>query len=306
MTWRQALAAVVLLLLTTGLVGALTVFQARAQALAAEGRDLLSPGAVAVRVTTAELLRRGPDFPSGTRAFRDVADVPRARVAVVLHGNWSDVPRSSGIRFLSDARGQALVGDALSTDAGHGALRVDVGGTLYDVHGQLGSGSDSLLAQDILVADPSAFAAAEGSRTVLDGPEVGAHAAAAFGADRVETVDGGANRRTTVDFVTPIVLALGFTVATMSSIIAGTTAARHETDRARIRWIVGRNSATVLLRAATVAVVQALVVLCVSAAVLADPSAAVGVTAVGAISIQCAAFVAATVLTVAIRRRSWS
>lgn len=306
MTWRQGVAIVVLLFLTTGLVGALAVFDARARGLAAEGRELLSPEAVAVRASAAELIRRGPEFASGTRAFRDVPGVPRARAAIVLHGDWSNVPRYSGIRLASTGVGQALVGSAVPTEHVHGARRVEVAGVSYEVSGSLGLGSNSLLAEDILIVDPSAFAAAAGGRTVLDGPGIASRAAAVFGSGRVEPVDGGANRRTNVDFVTPIVLALGLAVATMASVVAGITMAEYEMDRARIRYLTGQRPASLFLRIVVLATVIAVVTLGIIVATLSGPGSVVGAHVARTVAVQCGVFVLAAVAVTAHRRRSWN
>lgn len=305
MTWRQALAVAALLLMTTGLVCALGVFQARAQALAAEGRALLSPEAVAVHATVSELMEHRAEFAAGTRAFRDLEEVPRARTVVVLNGNWSDVAPSIGIRFSASDVGRALVGEAVHTEVEGGVPFVEVAGAQYEVVGRLGLREDSLLAEDILIAAPALFDAAQ-TRTVLDGPDIGARAVAVFGRDRIEPVAGGANRRTTVDFVTPIVLTLGVAVATMASAVAAVSAARHEGDRARIRRLVGIGSAAVLFRTVVVACGTPIIVCAAVLTGLSCFGVRLAWPALGAVSSQCMVFVVVMLLVGPMRRRSWS
>lgn len=305
MTWRQALAVAALLLMTTGLVCALGVFQARAQALAAEGRALLSPEAVAVHATVSELMEHRAEFAAGTRAFRDLEEVPRARTVVVLNGNWSDVAPSIGIRFSASDVGRALVGEAVHTEVEGGVPFVEVAGAQYEVVGRLGLREDSLLAEDILIAAPALFDAAQ-TRTVLDGPDIGTRAVAVFGRDRIEPVAGGANRRTTVDFVTPIVLTLGFAVATMASAVAAVSAARHEGDRARIRRLVGIGSAAVLFRTVVVACGTPIIVCAAVLTGLSCFGVRLAWPALGAVSSQCMVFVVVMLLVGPMRRRSWS
>jgi len=305
MTWRQALAVAALLMVTTGLVCALGVFQARAQALAAEGRALLSPEAVAVHATVGELMEHRAEFAVGTRAFRDLEEVPRARTVVVLNGNWSDVAPSIGIRFSASDVGRALVGEAVHTEVEGGVPFVEVAGAQYEVVGRLGLREDSLLAEDILIAAPALFDAAQ-TRTVLDGPDIGTRAVAVFGRDRIEPVAGGANRRTTVDFVTPIVLTLGFAVATMASAVAAVSAARHEGDRARIRRLVGLGSAAVLFRTVVVACGTPMIVCAAVLTGLSCFGVRLAWPALGAVSSQCMVFVVVMLLVGPMRRRSWS
>lgn len=305
MTWRQALAVAALLLMTTGLVCALGVFQTRAQALAAEGRALLSPEAVAVHATVSELMEHRAEFAAGTRAFRDLEEVPRARTVVVLNGNWSDVAPSIGIRFSTSDVGRALVGEAVHLEVEGGVPFVEVAGAQYEVVGRLGLREDSLLAEDILIAAPALFDAAR-TRTVLDGPDIGTRAVAVFGRDRIEPVAGGANRRTTVDFVTPIVLTLGFAVATMASAVAAVSAARHEGDRARIRRLVGLGSAAVLFRTVVVACGTPIIVCAAVLTGLSCVGVRLGGPALAAVSSQCMVFVVVMLLVGPMRRRSWS
>lgn len=308
MTLRQHLAVILLLALAACLAGSLALLAGRAEAIAAEGRRLLSPDAVAVRASAEEVFRHESTFVPGSRAFREIPDLSRTRAVVVLNGDWTDVAASTGIRVTEPTARGALVGSGIETDRSGGAAHIEVAGRKYTVIGSLGLRAASLLAEDVLVADPQAFraAAANRERIVLDGPDVRARAVAAFGGERVEVVQAGANRRTNVDFVTPIVVALGFAVAAMAAGVAGMSAARHEMQRLRIRTLIGRDTRSASGRVALVVITDAGVALSCAVLVLAAPSAAGSVAVAAPILVPALVFVLSTCVPVMLGRRSWS
>lgn len=248
MTKQQTTAIAGLLLLAMLLTVLIGVFDARRGVIATEGNDLRSGQSAWVTATIDELMRARSAFEPGTKVFVGLdGDV---RAVVVLSGQWTDVPLHDG-HALTGRPGEALVGAAVDVRDED----ITVGGTTYEVVGRLGVRADSLLSDDLVLADPAQFSASP-QRLLLDGPSSAHHYSAEFPGRSVEIIDDGTNRRTNVDAVSPVLVALGALVIMLITVVAGLQAGRWELRTAAVRFTTGiRPLNTLRSAAARVAVI---------------------------------------------------
>lgn len=248
MTKRQLTAIAGLLLLAMLLTVLIGVFDARRRVIASEGNDLRSGQSAWVNATLDELMRTRNAFEPGTKVFVELED--RVRAVAILSGRWTDVPLHDG-HALTGRPGEALAGADV-------AVRGDdivVDGKPYDVVGRLGVRAASLLSDDVVLADPSRFSASP-QRLLLDGPSSVRHYSAEFPGRSVEIIDDGTNRRTNVDAVSPVLVALGALVVLLIGAVAGLQAGRWELRTAAVRFTTGiRPLSTLRSAAARVSVI---------------------------------------------------
>lgn len=243
MTKRQLTAIAGLLLLAMLLTVLIGVFDARRRVIASEGNDLRSGQSAWVNATLDELMRARNAFEPGTKVFVELED--RVRAVAILSGRWTDVPLHDG-HALTGRPGEALAGADV-------AVRGDdivIDGKPYDVVGRLGVRADSLLSDDVVLADPSWFSASP-QRLLLDGPSSVRHYSAEFPGRSVEIIDDGTNRRTNVDAVSPVLVALGTLVVLLIGVVAGLQAGRWELRTAAVRFTTGIRPLSTLRSAAT-------------------------------------------------------
>lgn len=231
MTKQQITAIAGLLLLAMVLTVLIGVFDARRRAIAAEGNDLRTGQSAWVTATLDDLERARSAFEPGTKVFVELDD--RVRAVAILSGRWTDVPLHDG-QALTGGPGEALAGADVSV---HGD-DIAVGGKTYNVVGRLGVRADSLLSDDVVIADPSQFSGSP-QRLLLDGPNSVRHYNAQFPGRSVEIIDDGTNRRTNVDAVSPVLVALGALVVVLIAVVAGLQAGRWELRTAAVRFTTG-------------------------------------------------------------------
>ncbi|WP_433954025.1 hypothetical protein [Curtobacterium flaccumfaciens] len=242
MTKQQITAIAGLLLLAMLLTVLIGVFDARRGVVAAEGNDLRTGQSAWVTATLDDLERARSAFEPGTKVFVGLdGDV---RAVVVLSGQWTDVPLHDG-HALTGRPGEALVGAAVDVRGED----ITAGGTTYEVVGRLGVRADSLLSDDVVLADPAQFSASP-QRLLLDGPSSAHHYSAQFPGRSVEIIDDGTNRRTNVDAVSPILVALSSLVVVLIAVVAGLQAGRWELRAAAVRFTTGIRPLTTLRSAA--------------------------------------------------------
>ncbi|WIB34063.1 hypothetical protein [Curtobacterium sp. MCSS17_005] len=242
MTHRQLTATAGMLLLAMLLTVLIGAFDARRRVIAAEGNDLRSGQSAWVTATIDELMRARSAFEPGTKVFVGLEGDVRAVVA--LSGQWTDVPLHDG-HALTGRPGEALVGAAVDVRD----EEITVGATTYEVVGRLGVRADSLLSDDVVLADPTQFSASP-QRLLLDGPSSVRHYNAEFPGRSVEIIDDGTNRRTNVDAVSPVLVTLGVLVIMLIAVVAGLQAGRWELCTAAVRFTTGIRPLTTLRSAA--------------------------------------------------------
>jgi hypothetical protein len=224
------------------LTGALTVFSARQQATALEGNSLYSPGAVRVDADAREVLRERNRFGSDLRVFHSLSEGDRVRSVIVGDPDAFSFPVYEGRSFSRGDGAVVLIGGAVKTALRDGRKVVDIDGRAFEVVGRLGVHRDSLVANDVLVSTGSAGPPGIGGSVVVDGDGVREAAIAAFGAARVSSIDGGANRRTNVDFVSPLLHTFGICLATIGIVSAGVVVALVDRPRRSLLHVLGRST----------------------------------------------------------------
>ena len=242
MTKQQITAIAGLLLLAMLLTVLIGVFDARRRVIAAEGNDLRTGQSAWVTATLDELERARSTFEPGTKVFVELEDGVRA--VAILSGRWTDVPLHDG-HAPTGRPGEALAGAAVDVRDED----ITVGGTTYEVVGRLGVRADSMLSDDVVLADPAQFSASP-QRLLLDGPSSAHHYSAQFPGRSVEIIDDGTNRRTNVDAVSPVLVALGALVVMLIAVVAGLQAGRWELRTAALRFTTGIRPLTTLRSAA--------------------------------------------------------
>lgn len=242
MTKRQLTATAGLVLLAMLLTVLIGVFDARRRVIAVEGNDLRSGQSAWVTSTLDELRHARSAFEPGTKVFVNLED--QVRAVAVLSGRWTDVPLHDG-HPPTGRSGEALVGADVTVRGDDLAVE----GKKYTVVGRLGVRADSLLSDDVVLADPSQFSGSP-QRLLLDGPNSVRHYSAQFPGRSVEIIDDGTNRRTNVDAVSPVLVALGALVVTLIALMAGVQAGRWECRTGAVRFATGVRPLTTLRSAA--------------------------------------------------------
>ncbi|WP_263091905.1 hypothetical protein [Curtobacterium sp. RIT-PI-V] len=158
----------------------------------------------------------------------------KIRAVAILSGRWVDVPLNDG-HALTGRPGEALVGADVAV---RGDDIVVGDGATYTVVGRLGVRAGSLLSGDVVLADPSQFSGSP-QRLLLDGPNSVRHYNAQFPGRSVEIIDDGTNRRTNVDAVSPVLVALSALVVVLIAVVAGLQAGRWELRTAAVRFTTG-------------------------------------------------------------------
>lgn len=249
MTKRQLTATAGLVLLAMLLTVLIGVFDARRRVIAVEGNDLRSGQSAWVSSTLDELRHARSAFEPGTKVFVNLED--QVRAVALLSGRWTDVPLHDG-HPPTGRPGEALVGADVTVRGDDFAVE----GKKYTVVGRLGVRADSLLSDDVVLADPSQFSGSP-QRLLLDGPNSVRHYSAQFPGRSVEIIDDGTNRRTNVDAVSPVLVTLGALVVTLIALIAGVQAGRWECRTGVVRFATGvRTLSTLRSTAARVGVIS--------------------------------------------------
>lgn len=251
MSRSQACLVAALVSIAMVLVALLSVFSARKDVLVAEGADLATSESILVDARLQDILAHANRFATGTRVFKEID--PDTRVVAFVSGGWTDVPLHAG-RALTGTPGEALVGAGRA----RGETTIDVAGQRSTVVGRLGVRAASLLEEQAVIVRPTLFADTP-ERLRVDGPQVAQRFRSVFPDHSVEIVGSGAERRTNVDVVTPVLTAAGWGAAVVVLIAAAVAAAAAEQRVLRVRNLVGAAPSSlvvgVLLRSVTVLVV---------------------------------------------------
>lgn len=250
MTARKMLAIGSLLLLLTFLASALRVYDSRQEALALEGDRLYSADAFSIEANARDVLTETTGVVDDLRVFKDITEDSRVRAVLTADGTTLPVPVHEGRAFTADDTPQALVGAAVGTTSDGGVTRYAYGGREYGVVGRLGLRADSLLSGDVLLHDPTLFAAEGTERLVVDGRDARDRYVAAFGGDRVSALTAGTSRRTDVDFVSTLLLLFGTCVLGVGLALTGVLAGALLRDHTHVRHVLGASYGSIFLRAA--------------------------------------------------------
>lgn len=248
-------------MLTTSIGAAATRYELNQRELTFEGNRLLSTESI---VTTAALadIRRAWSTGDRVTAYLEVDGGVRAVSSTDL-GDTA-YPVHEGRSFQPGDDGVALAGAHVPVAERDGTEIFVVGDREYEVVGRLGRQPDSLVGYEVLIADSTLFSASRPQPLVLDGADMAQRYAKAFPGAEFSEVDASTNRRTSIDFVSPLVIGLSRGMALVGAMLTGLIAAALLRDRNRVAELVGRSrrrvlAASVLEVAVTLGVVGGLV-----------------------------------------------
>lgn len=217
------------------------------KAMSLEGNDLYSNRSVAVDETGPNLRSALKTAHADARVFSDLTDDGSIR-AVMETGTPDSIPLHAGRQFKdSDARA-ALVGADVEVANESGQVSYIFAGTSYPVVGYLGLSDNSLISNVVLLKGAPILEADSTVRMIVDGPTVEKRLSPQITYHPIAAANGGTDRRTNIDYVSPILLRFGWTLTALGGIATGLLAASHQRRYARIRFQVGRVRHAVLAR----------------------------------------------------------
>lgn len=164
--------------------------------------------------------------------------------AVMEFGRPSPVPLHSGRQLGSSSDRGALVGADVRVTAEKGRKSYVFEGVSYPVVGYLGLHAESLLSHAVLLKGAELFDDDGKARMVVDGPDM----ADVLGGLSVTpaTHDGGTDRRTNIDFVSPVLLGFGWALTVVGSVVTGLLAASYGRRLCAVRCQLGHQRVRIL------------------------------------------------------------
>jgi len=234
MNLRKVILSAVLLALFSSLGAGISVYANVRSALSLEGGDLLSNTAVTLDSTALDPTLLDLTRLSG-RVFQDLDGSGDLR-AVRTFGHPAALPIHEGRQLRADDELVALVGDGVATRSDDGRQYVDYAGQAFAVIGRLGVRADSGLAQDVLLQAPDLISDDE---PVFVDVEGGVRQVAGVTSEMAAPVGGGADRRTNIDFVSPIVIICGWGLTLLGAIAAGLLIAGFRRPVAALQYRLG-------------------------------------------------------------------
>lgn len=206
MSGRQTVVVGALVLLFSFLSTALGVYQYRQGALSLEMGSLYSSNAVSIDSTAAQATRELRRVHAPGRVFNDLAGGGGVRALATVGTPSGSLPIHSGRQPTERDERVALVGAAVHVTADD---RYEFEGTRYDVIGRLGLRANSLLANDILLIDSRLFAERGEVPLVVDSPAASSLYGDALERGSARALETDAGRRTSIDYVSPLLLSFG-------------------------------------------------------------------------------------------------
>jgi hypothetical protein len=244
MNLRKLLLSVLLLALFSSLGAGISVYATVRSALSLEGGDLNS--ATAVTLDSAHALDQSRLDEAGItgRLFQDLDGSGHLRAVRTL-GHPEPLPIHDGRQMRSDDERVALVGEEVATRSDDGRQYVDYAGRAFMVIGRLGVHANSGLAHDVLLQHPELITVDDPVTVDVEG---GVRALTGVEPEMATPVGGGADRRTNVDFVSPIVIICGWGLTLLGAIASGLLIADFRRPVAALQYRLGlRRSRAVML-----------------------------------------------------------
>lgn len=212
-------------------------------ALSLEGNNLYSSQSVDVDEKPSTIRDALEEAGGNARVFRDLTNDGTVR-AVMEFGRKSPLPLHSGRQLGSGGDRGALVGADVRVTTEKGRKSYVFEGVSYPVVGRLGLHAKSLLSRAVLLKGAGLFDGDGKARMVVDGPDV---------ADILQgysvtpaTHDGGTDRRTNIDFVSPVLLGFGGALTVIGSVITGLLAAAYGRRLCAVRFQLGHQRTRIL------------------------------------------------------------
>jgi hypothetical protein len=237
-TASKTLSIAALFALFTCLTVALGVYQHRQGALTLEGNSLYSPDAVAINATAAQttaVLRKA--HVTG-RIFASLSDDRRIRVVHIQGAPALQLPIHSGRQPRAGDDRVALVGAAVPLQHEVAADYYVYENTRYTVIAALGLEKASLVADEVLLIDARLFAAGE-QALVVDSEATGELYQREINEGTVMPLAADTNRRTNIDYVSPILTTFGGGLTLLGFAFAGSLGGASARTRFAVAHLVG-------------------------------------------------------------------
>ncbi|GAA3708067.1 hypothetical protein GCM10022377_22380 [Zhihengliuella alba] len=226
---------------------ALSVYNTKQEAITLEGNKLYSTASIRVTGNPREIVRKARTLGPETRIYVQLPGEARVRNLLVDDPTGLNLPLHEGRSFWAGEEKAAIVGAAIPVVDRDGREYFEYDGEIYEVIGRLGAGPDSLLAADVLLSDPAR--AFDGSGPiVVDRVDAYARYVENFGSQGVARMNEDTNRRTNVDFVSPLLLGLGTAIVTAGAVFTGMLAASLLQRRHHVLHLLGHRRLPVLVR----------------------------------------------------------
>ncbi len=240
MTLRRGLVIGLLFALLASIGSALLLYKETQQQLTLEGNRLYSTQSIKVEGNLVKILEQWNTSQDNFTVYKPLDNAGSVRS--VYSTNYSKIayPIHRGRAFTQNDTNAALVGAKVELVKRDTGAYFVFEGRDYEVVGYLGRHAESLLENDVLLADPGLFAKNGSESLVVDGPDVATLYSNFFSNDPIEPMNQSTNRRTTIDFVSPILLGLGFGIMAVGSVFVGLLAASHFRARNRVSFLMGR------------------------------------------------------------------
>ncbi|ARC57674.1 hypothetical protein AS850_11385 [Frondihabitans sp. 762G35] len=247
MTAPRLAAVACLVLLFSLLTSAIGVYDSRQGALTLEGNSLYSSSAVTLSATPADARSRLAERHESGRVFIDVADGGRVRLLTTIGTPSRPFPLHSGRQPTADDDEVALVGSAVPVlSRSVGSVYLD-DGREYPVIGRLGLEADSLVADQVLLLDRQRSDAQAAVPMVVDSDGARRLFLDEMRRGTAMAVDPSTNRRTNVDFVSPILIVFGTSLALFGFAVTGALAGAGYRARAGVARLAGATRPRALL-----------------------------------------------------------
>lgn len=217
----RVLPTVLLILIATLLALLLLRYEGKLGSLLLEGNKMYSSQAAIVEDGPGPVLDRLPQLGWDACAFLLSADDGGMRLVAANDFEAQEFPLYQGSGFTNEGAREALIGAEVETESDGGKEYYLYHDQRYEVRGRLGTKPDSLLQKDVLLKDDALFRTMEASALVLDGTSAAARYHVLAPAASIQAFDFGADRRTSVDAVSPVLFGIGGCLVLAGYLCAG-------------------------------------------------------------------------------------
>lgn len=243
---HRTILIVVLVAVFTSIGAATEIYRQSQRELTLEGNDLLSSQSLRVKTRVESVQSILGDHSATVLKPIDESGKVRAFTSIGRHS--ANFPVHQGRGFIEGEQGVALVGSQIELTDRNGHSYYHFQGHDYEVVGFLGRQPHSLLQHDVLLADRTFFDSAGDQWMTIDGPGAAERFRQASPDTPYVQVNDGTSRRTTTDYISPLILGLNSAIVLAGGLLTGAIAARMFRARDRVLVLMGRTPADAAFR----------------------------------------------------------
>ncbi|WP_187976268.1 hypothetical protein [Mycetocola sp. JXN-3] len=247
MNARSLLFIALLVTLFSILSVALGLYNQTQRALSLEGNNLYSSRSISVSTTGAELESLLARSGTSARIFQELPGDTSVR-AVIETGHPDPLPLHSGRQLQAGDVRAALVGADVKVNQDQGVTTYEFQGILYPVVGYLGLHANSLVSRTVLLQGPGLFDDTAASRMIVDGSNIDDAVLERLEPAPAAAAGGGTDRRTNIDFVSPVLLRFGWILTVLGAIATGLLAASQSRRLNVVLFQLGARRLHILIR----------------------------------------------------------